>query len=196
MVTALNSADINPIQFSSDWQYITIAGKNSPGAIPPNGVRGFDRETGWDKKRGKGTQGATLSLTSFPPTEGQITFQLWEPFHFVEWIAFRKLLKYTPKKTATRADALDIYYPSLADVDVTSVVTAKISPARHVGKGLYLITVDFIEWVDPPKVSVVATTNTSKADGPAPGAAPNPIIAAKQKMVAELAAKSAAIRLP
>jgi hypothetical protein len=187
MPSFFTSAVLNPIQFSETWSYITIAGQRSPGAIAVNGIRGFERETGWDKKKGKGTQGATLSTTTLPPAEGSITFQLWLPEHFSQWGVFRALLKYNPaKKKTDAAAALDIFHPSLADLNISQVVTHKISPAVHVGKGLYLIHVDLIEWLKPPPVSIVATTSSSKPNdvAKAPGKPPDPQIDRLQQQIA------------
>ncbi len=190
-----DSSELNPIQFHSDWNYFKIAGVRSPGAIPRNGIHGLDRVTGWDKKKGKGTAGATLTLTDFPPAEGSISLQLWEPFHFPAWHAFRALLRYTPGKkpgSATAADALDIYHPSLAGVGIVSVVTHKVSPERHMGNGLYIVQIDLIEWRNPPAVSVVATTALSKTDGgKSPGKPPNPFADRQAQLKAAMAAAAA-----
>lgn len=189
----LGSVFLNPIGFASSWHYVTVAGERSPGAISVDGISGFDRETGWDKKKGKGTQGATLTLTTLPPTEGSIEFQLWTSEHFVEWTAFRNLLKYNPTKKD--GQAFDIYHPSLADLDVTSVVTSKISPIRHKGKGMYVVKVDFIEYLPPPPVSSVSTPASSQANNPDanPGEPPDPIADAQQKRIAALSERAAGI---
>jgi hypothetical protein len=190
----LDSSDINPIEFANDWQNVVIAGTTSPGAIPIDGIHGFERETGWDKKKGKGASGATLTLTQYPPSEGAIDFQLWLPEHFTQWKRFRALLKYnTTKTTNTAADALNIYHPALADVGISQVVTHKVSPARHVGKGLYIISVEFLEWIPPPPVSVVATTTTARGDNKSatPGTPTDPIGDAQQKLIGSLLAQAA-----
>ena len=189
------SADINPIDFASDWSFVTMAGVQSPGVIAVDGIRGFERETGWDTKKGKGTQGATLSLTTFPPAEGSIEFVLWLASHFTQWQKFRAGLKYNPgkKQSATAADALDIYHPALADLEITQVVTHKISPIYHRGGGRYVVIVDFIEWLKPPPVSIVATTASSKPNDGAssPGSQPDPVGDAQQKQIADLMKKGA-----
>ncbi len=176
---ARDSSILNPIGFANDWIYFKITSQNSPGAIPKNGMRGFDRETGWDMQKGKGTAGAKLILTNMPPAKGSFALQLWTREHFDEWHLFRTLLKYTPGRkpgSATAADAVDIYYPALAGLDINSVVTDKISPERHMGNGLYIVTIDFIEWRNPPPLSIVATTSQSKVDSnlKKPGDKPNP----------------------
>lgn len=176
----VDSAGLNPINDASSCHFITISGVPSPGAIPVDGIHGFERETGWDVKKGKGTQGATLTLKTFPPITGSVAFQLWLPEHFIQWTSFVEILRYNPAKKPTSsssADALDIWHPSFDDIKLTKVVTHKISPWRHTGRGMYIATIDFIEWQEPPAVSVVSTTNTSKPDvkSDTPGSLPDPI---------------------
>ena len=67
------SPTLDPIKNSNLWVAFTLKGISSPGTIPKGGVKGFKRQTGWDKKKGKGTRGATLTLTSQPPVEGSFT---------------------------------------------------------------------------------------------------------------------------
>ena len=197
-MASLDSADLNPIQFASDWHYFTIASQRSPGAIPVDGIKGFERETGWDEKKGKGVQGATLTLTTQPPAKGSIELQLWLPQHFTSWEAFLPLLKYDPaKKSCTdAASAFDIDHPALADLQIHSVVTHKVSPLRHKGRGLYIVTIDLIEWLRPPKVSIAQTTVKSKPDDPTkvPGNPPDPIIAADQADLAQAMRNLAAVQ--
>lgn len=198
MAVAAGSSDVNPIEFYDDWTFIKIANTTSPGVIAIDGIRGFERETAWDKKKGKGVKGATLTLTQYPPAEGSIEFLLWEATHFKEWVEFRKLLKYSTDKAsgnATAADAFDIYHPALADVGISQVVTHKISPIYHRGRGLYTITVDLIEWTPPPPVSVIGTTASSKPidKNSSPGKQPDAVANAQAELAAAQAANAAQV---
>ncbi len=189
----------NPIEHAAKWQYITISGAlRSPGVIPPGGINGFERETGWDIQKGKGSQGATLTIKTYPPAEGTIEFTLWKPEHWGQWAAFVLALGYDEarKGAATRAQARDIYHPSFVPIKLTQVVPHKISPIRHVGKGKYTVSVKFIEWQDPPPVNVSATVNSSKANDASktPGAPPDPIGDANQASAAAKLSKLAFIR--
>lgn len=182
------SADLNPIEFPADWHYFVIGSQRSPGAIAVDGIKGFERETGWDKKKGKGTKGATLTLTNLPPAEGSFEIQLWLPEHFTQWAAFAPLLKYDPsKKTGSdAASAYDLSHPALEDLLIHQVVTHKISPLQHKGKGLYIVKIDLIEWIPPPKKSIAVTTSSSKPEiAKPPGDPVDPIIVQDQ---ADLAA--------
>lgn len=175
------SAALDPIRNSYDWTYLVLAGERSPGVIENGGIRGFHRETGWDVKKGKGAQGATLTLVTRPPCKGSVTFILWEPGHFVQWGFFStKVLTYAPTKQGGQAiSAVDIHHPSLADLGISKVVIHKVSPIMHRGRGLYSVTVDFIEWIPPPPVSVAKTVASSKT-GPEkpPGKQPSKAVQA------------------
>src|SRR5271165_7029104 len=166
----------------NDWTYFTLSGVASPGTIMRGGVRGFERETGWDEKRGKGTKGATLTLTSAPPVKGQIVLQLIGPGGFYSWEKpstdfqnwdnfVASVLSIDPQKQS--ADGLAIYYPGFAAIGLTTVVVAKYKGPEHQGKGLYHCTIDLIEWTPPPAVSIVSTVSStapeqSDADAPPP----------------------------
>lgn len=191
MADQLDSSNLNPIWFAKEWSYIRIVGKRSPGAIPRNGIRGFERVISWDQKQGKGTPGATSTIVGIKPAEGSVSFQLWLASHFEEWSVFRDLLKYSPGKKhgASAADAISIFHPSLSGLGISNVVTSKISPERHMGNGLYMVTVDFIEWLPAPNVSMVQTTAQAKNDTestkPGNKTPPNPeIVSLKLKLAA------------
>ena len=183
----MTSAALNPIQNAEDWDKVQIGLYESPGVCV---VSGAERKYGWDVKKGKGTQGATLTFNESPPVEFSIKFMLWEIDHFVQWSTFRTLFKYDPTKKATTA--IDIYHPSLADIDVKSVVCKKIGAIEHEGKQLYSVTVDLIEYHPPPKKSAVSTPDTSKpnANTPGIGTQPDPIADAQQAEIAKLLAEA------
>lgn len=182
----------SPITHATDWQYITIGGVKSPGVIAVNGIRGFKRETEWDKKKGKGRKGATLTLQQVPPAEGQITFVLWLDDHFRQWIDFLPLLKYDTK-SAGKNDVFTIYHPALSMLGIGAVVTKSVSPTEHVGHGRYEVVVDLIEWNDPPATDVTATpTAAVDAELAVPGDPPDPIADQDDKDFAATAARAAA----
>jgi hypothetical protein len=152
---------LDPLSSPQDWDTVSIGGVPSPGICK---LSGFKREFGWQQKRGKGARGSTVTLNEYPAAEGKITFQLWTSDHFQQWADFRALFKYDPiKKTVS---AVDIYHPSLADIDVTSVVCKDIGAIEHQGEGLFTIEVNLIEYNPPPKASAVSTPDNSKAASP------------------------------
>ncbi len=183
----MSSAALNPIANAESWHTVTIANEISPGACE---LSGFKRTYGWDIKKGKGTLGATLTFNESPPVEGTIKFMLWEDFHFVQWDDFRKHFKYDPTKKG--ASAVDIYHPSLADIDCKSVVCKSIGAIEHEGKGLYSISVELIEYHPPPKKSAVSTPDGSKSNTTAKtsGVTPDPIADAQQAEIKRLLAEA------
>ena len=174
---AAPSPTLDPRTNSVLWSYIVLNGIPSPGSIPRGGVRGFKRKTGWDKKKGKGQKGATLTLTTAPPVDGEIAFQLVAGFDaqgrpstdFEDWDTFVKgALAIVPEKQA--AQGLPISYPGFASIGLVAVVVEDYSAPEHVGKGLYIATIKLCEWQKPPPVSIVSTvakTGAAAQTGPA-----------------------------
>lgn len=148
----LSIALLDPIRNPQAWDRVRIGGVDSPGICT---LSGFSRTSEFDVKKGKGSQGATLTFVQRPPTEGTIKFQLWLAEHFDLWVPFRKTLKYTPTKKAITA--IDIFHPSFADIDLHSVVCKDIGAIEHEGGGLYSISISLIEYFPPPKASAVST---------------------------------------
>lgn len=181
------SEAVNPIENPQAWDIVYIGQVPCPGYCK---VGEFPRSYEWDVKKGKGTQGATTTFVGKPPTKGSITFYLWTAQHFKEWAVFRPLLKYDPTKKSVQA--VDIYHPSLADIDVNSVVTEEIGNIIHEGEQMYSIKVDFLEYFPAPKKSAVGTPSgsTSTQKGTTPGTPPDPIADAQQKEIAALLKKA------
>jgi hypothetical protein len=188
----------SPIQNPGAWDVIVIGGVASPGVCY---LSGFKRLHEFDKKKGKGTQGATLTFTQKPPVEGTVKFLLGYQTttgtvdHFDAWGSFVKLLKYDPTRKSVQA--IDIYHPALAFIDVVSCVCTEIEAPQiegDPGQQLYTITIKLCEYNPPKKKSAVGTPTTAisnSASGVA-GAAADPVQDAQQKEIAALLAQAAA----
>jgi hypothetical protein len=187
----LSSGALDPITNPQAWDTVVIGGVQSPGLAILSGS--FARGYKYDIKKGKGTLGATSTFVQGPPSKGVITFYLWVPAHFQSWESFRAALKYDPTKKVPTA--IDIFHPSLADIDVNSFLTESIGIITHEGKGLFSIKCEFTEYLPPPKTSAVATPKGSSTTSTAsiPGAQPDPIAVAQQKEIAGLLQQAAAI---
>ncbi len=148
---------LDPITSAESWDSVLVAGIISPGVCK---VTGFKRAFGWEIKKGKGAKGSTVTLNEYPPAEGSITFTLWTQEHFEQWREFRDIWNYDPTKKPV--NAVDIYYPSLADVGIDRVVCKSVSAIEAKGKGLYEATVELIEYNPPPKKPAVATPKSSE----------------------------------
>jgi len=180
------SGAVDPITQPQAWDVVLIAQQTSPGLAR---VGEFKRVHEFDVKKGKGTLGATTTFVGKPPAKGSIVFRLFYASHFVAWEQFRPLLKYDPTKQ--NIQAVDIYHPSLADIDVNSVVCESISNIVHVGNGEYNVTVEFLEYFPPPKASAVGTPTGSQANAGTPpinkpGTPADPVADAQQKEIGDL----------
>ena len=183
----MSSDAANPIEDPQAWDHIYVGQTKSPLCK----VTGFKRQYEWDKKTGKGTKGSTTTFVGQPAVNGTVTFYLWRVQDFVAWAAFRKLLKYDPTKK--NVEAIDIWYPSLADIDVKSVTTEEIGAIEHEGQGMYSVTIALLEYLPPPKKSATSTPSGSKTTqkGTTPGTPTDPVADAQQKEIAELLKKAA-----
>lgn len=182
----MSLAAIDPIANPEAWDHITIGGV----ASPPCEISEGKRKHEWDIKKGKGSDGASVTYVGMQPMTFSVTFFLWDNGtlgtgrnHFKEWDAFIPLLKYQATKKAVQA--VDIYHPSFEGLGIKAVVTESISNVSHKGGGMYHVTVEFLEYYPPPPVSAVSTPTKSDAAAktattPA-GMAPDPAVVALDK---------------
>ena len=186
---------IDPFANPQAWDVVVIGGVASPGLCK---VGKFSRGFEWDVKKGKGSFGATVTFIQRPPAKGGLTFYFWLSSHITAWNSFEPLLKYDPTKKAP--SAVDIYHPSLADIDLNAVVVEELGNLVHEGNQMYSLEVKLLEYFPPPKISAVSTPSGSannsaqnaemaaaSAGGVASGQQPDPAILAAQKQFAQLA---------
>lgn len=182
---------VDPIKNASQWHTFKLKGKTSPGTIPRGGVKGFQRKTGWDVKKGKGTEGATLTLTTREPVKGSFTLQLFTTQDFANWDAFAsEVLAIDP--ALQQAQGLSIYYPAFGAIALTNVVVESYTSPEHMGKGMYHVEIHLIEWASPPPANITSTPSTTAPDEAEDGTKPqvDPRVAARLKRV-ELLTQSA-----
>lgn len=155
----LGSGTLDPFSNPGAWDAVVIAGQQAPGILlMPGGIE-FKRAFAWDVKKGKGTLGATATFVGQPLAKGTIKLVFWTMQHFVAWSQFVPLLKYDPTKIAPQA--VDIYHPALADVNITSVIIEEIGiPMPQLDKR-YIVELKFLEYLPPPAISAVDTPTTS-----------------------------------
>jgi hypothetical protein len=179
---------ISPFSNANDWMYFTLNGVNSPGTIALGGMKGFKRQTGWDIKKGKGTQGATLTLTTMPPCKGSITLNLITDADIVGYDNFvAQVLSISP--TQQQAEGLTVYHPSFSPIGLTQVVVESYTAPEEVGnKRKYQVVIELIEWQPPPAASVVSTPSQTAPDKSAAGGSPpvDPRITALMTQIALL----------
>lgn len=178
------SEALNPFDNPHAWDVVIIGGQESPGLCE---LDGFDRKHDWDRKKGKGAAGETITFTQKPAAEGKLTFTFWTRDHFTAWARFRPLFKYDPTKKAP--SPFDIFHPTLADNDIKSVVCGSLGGIKHVGGNKYQVVVELLEFNPPPPKSAVSTPDGSKSNSPktpSTGNNPDPIADAQQKQIADL----------
>jgi hypothetical protein len=144
---------------SAAWDVVVVAGVTSPGVVKVDKPK---REYKWDAKCGKGTQGSTTTFVGTPPVKVKMTFSLWTFDQFADWDSFRALLLLDPTKSSPTA--LEVYHPSLADLNIHSLVTEDVGGLVHEGKGLFTVEVNFLEYFPAPPTSAVSTPSTSNGN--------------------------------
>ncbi len=167
---------------------VTIGGIVCPGIV--KGVDAFKTKREFDVKKGKGTFGSTITFVGRPPSTGSLTFQFWRKDQETAWIDFRQQFKFDPTKKTI--NAIDIYHPWLADIDMTSFVCEGIGSVKHEGQMLYSITVDLLEYFPPPNKNATGTPGGSTSNGGSKksGTSDDPIADAQQKEIARLLAEA------
>lgn len=143
------------------WDVVVVGGVTSPGICK---LTECVRKHEWDIKKGKGSLGAEITFVQRPPAEVLLEFYLWQADHFAAWDTFVPLFKYDP--TRKTVQAVDIYHPSLADIDLTSVVTEEIGAITHEGGGYYRRTVKLLEYFPPPNANATGTPSGSTGTNP------------------------------
>jgi hypothetical protein len=150
----------DPFNNAEVYDRIVFGGISSPARCS---VGEFVREYKFDTKEGKGTAGAVSTLTGLPPAKGKVTFWAWEASHFVAWDSYVALLKQYPTKGAV--NAATIYYPTLADIDVSQVTTTKISnwvPTNpDAPNGYWTRWVEFMEYCPTPSENITSTPSNA-----------------------------------
>jgi hypothetical protein len=186
------SAFNDPISSPASWDTINLAGVQTN--VVAHGllktVDGFDRDNGWQEKKGKGSVGATLTYVQQPPTKGTLTFEIWTQTHFQTWGTFRTLFLYNPSAGQSADDqSISISYPSLDDIALTAVLVKKISPVKWTPKKKGIIRIELLEYIAVPLVSAVQTITfvnpNPPSDMPAAGSTPQ---TASQKLKNAIAA--------
>lgn len=187
----MSSGAVDPLLNPQAWDVVKVGGRASPGLCKVSEAK---RAFEFDVKKGKGTLGATITFVGRPPAKFSVTFRLWTSLHFQQWDVFRPFLKYDPTKQTVQA--VRMYHPSLADIDIHDVVTESIGNIIHEGDQLYTITCEFLEYFPPPKTSAVSTPTGSRANAggstTGTGSPADPIADAQQKEIAALLKQASA----
>ena len=168
----MTTGAVNPLQgynppsiFSpSIFDVVVIGGATCPGIVK---LSGFERKWKWDKKGGKGASGVTPTMTGKDECTGVLKFFVWTGLQFVLWEGFRPQFKYDPTKQTLQA--VSVYHPVLADLDIASLFCEHLSPFLEVSPGLWSCEDKMSEFTPVPKAAAVATPTQAKSNTPPPG---------------------------
>jgi hypothetical protein len=188
---------LSPLAYPQDYDVIVVGGVTSPGYCI---LSGFKRIQMFDKKMGKGTKGATPTMTNQKPAEGFVKFYLWDdgsesggPDQFALMGNFLNQLFYDPTKQ--NVQAVDVYHPSLAAIRATQFYCEEIGAMEPEGDpaiGVKTITIKLTEFIPPPPQPAVSTPTMSKPNTPdqTPGQQTDPVGDAQQAQIAQLLQKA------
>jgi hypothetical protein len=146
----------NPLVTPSAYDVIKIAGVTSPGVFK---LHSGGRRYKWDVKFAKGSEGATETYQGWDPKKDiKGTFQFWRADQIDTFYqSFVPLLKYDATKT--NPQPVPIEHPVLFESDILSVVTQEIGPLTDLGRQLWSVTVEWIEFAPAKKKDVTTTPN-------------------------------------
>jgi hypothetical protein len=153
-MTDLSQSDLansfSPVGFEEFWDKMLVGGVLTPGRVT---ISGHGQEVKWDIKAGDGQDGASTTRKGLNPNAFSTTFQLaldWDHQvdEFAEWDRFLPILQ--SSFNSDTPNALTIYHPDLAELQITSAVVKKIGGKVHDGTGGATVKVDWLEY-RPPK---------------------------------------------
>lgn len=182
----MSSAILDPITRPQTWDKFSIDGNISPGACEFSDVK---RVYTWDIQKAQGTQGAATKFTQIAPAQFKVKIRLWLAKHFTEWRDFRQRLKYDPTKR--KPGIFAIYYPSLADLDISRCTTEEIGGVVAEGKGMWSVTISLLEYFPPKPVAIIPQpSGYYQAKNDAAGTGPDPAIVKLQNQLQKLQAQA------
>lgn len=159
----------NPFDSPEQYDFLNVAGVINPGLfILDGGTRPYK----WDVKDTAGAQGATITYRGLRPSDDiKGEFQFWTAAQITEFYGtFIALLQYDATKSNPKP--VDVLHPVLAANGITSVVTKEIGPLKHVGKQLWSVTVEFMEYRPAKKKNATSTPTATKTDNKTNGGKP------------------------
>lgn len=159
---------LNPLDDADAWDVLFVGATLTPGVI--KSISGCGIAYKWDKKRGKGAQGATLTYTGEDPPTLTVVISIGYYRHdpaeirqqWADLSAFIEELRYDGTKQ--NVQAVDASHPALAMVGITSVVCESIGAPERVrdGDSEYTVKFQFTPYKPPPKTSATSSPTTSE----------------------------------
>lgn len=172
---------------------IIISGVKSPGIC----VVQHTKKHEWDKKKSKGSSGGTISFTGNALVEFSVKYHLWEVDHFEAWPVFAAMQRQSirvpaptpgaatgnirqasaggptliiPQPATVQPVAMSVYYPTLDEIGVFSIIVEEEGGLEPDGKGGAYYTWKYAEY--KPSIPSGGTVSTSQSGSPnGPGGA-------------------------
>ncbi len=157
---------VAPDDDPESWDTVTVGGRRWPGQAR---VSDCKRSWDWEKKKGKGSDGATTSLQGGDLAEPKITFKLWKGWdgltrcdYFAAWDQYKGVFE------TTVADknqvALTVLHPQFVHNKIRGVVMKEMGDIVVASDGSATVTVALIEFRKPTPRS-----GSPKSAGTGPG---------------------------
>jgi hypothetical protein len=160
----LDPHSINPINDSSAFDYILLAGDWSPGIVTD--IAGASNPRKWDERAGTGQSGATIVYSGDGLCKFTVKLLFWLPEHFAYWDVWKKRLVSPTEKNPS---ALDFFHPytDMLPVPVRSVVVTDCKAPTQSGDGLWTVEIAFLQFRAPKPAGAkpgASKTGTGKKD--------------------------------
>jgi len=150
----------DPISNREDYDHVILAGQRSPGIATIDGANSPRRLI---EHNGVGLSGARVRFAGVMLSHFKLILKLYTAEHFADWTDnFSPLLAAPP--IGVRAHALDIEYPTLADLGIRAVLIENVKAPIQTGDGEWTVEIDLCEYRNPqPALSAP----TGASNGPA-----------------------------
>ena len=160
------TANSDPYSQPQTWDSLVLGGNIMPGIVFD--YDGFDYESGWQEKKGKGSIGSTLTFVQKPPAHGHFIMELASQSDFRTMGPIRQALLANPAVPADQ-QAMSMTFPPTDDLGINSVIIKSISPVKSIRTGAgrrYRYKIELFQFLPTPATSVVATATYTSAGTP------------------------------
>lgn len=163
----------NPLEAPQD--FIVLSGQRSPGIAT---IEGAGSKRNWDKRKGYALSGAICVFKGLDLSEFKVRLKLVSVQDWNDWDAWKTIVQRPPpvsfdrgvvptqaEATAAvrraRPHAMDIEHPMLESLEIRSVVVTNVSQAEQVEDGVWVITIDFLEFRQPTRALAIPSGSST-----------------------------------
>ncbi len=166
----------NPLIDPEAWDTLILGGEYTPGLARVKSSRVHK----WDEKKGKGSQGSTLTYAGHDLAEVEVEIRMWEAEQYDEWESKVEQWLPDPKKPK----GLDAVHPALELLKVRSVVTVSVGGVEIQPDGEMRVALKLREFLNPKPAG--GTLSGSSSGSRKPGDAPPNVLDAQDQHLAAL----------